>query len=266
MSFPVIDPIAFSVGPLKVHWYGITYLLGFVGAWLLARSRCKKPWSLVKANQVEDLIVYIAFGVIVGGRLGSGLFYNFEQWMSDPLWIFRIWEGGMAFHGGLLGVIVAMWRFSRRINQSLLAVADFIVPAVPIGLAFGRLGNFIGGELWGRPTDGWWGVVFPKAGSEPRHPSQLYEMFLEGILLFVILFWFSRKPRPAGAIGGLFLLLYGIFRFAVEFVREPDRHLADSLLFDWMTRGQLLCLPMIAAGIVFLVLAVKTSSAQEKTA
>ena len=251
MTYPDINPVALDLGFVKIHWYGIMYLLGFAGAWLLARQRSRKPWSPVKVSQVEDLIVYIAFSVIVGGRLGSALFYNFDVWLNDPLWVFRIWEGGMAFHGGLLGVIIALWRFSRRIKQPFMAVADFVVPMVPIGLTFGRLGNFIGGELWGRHTDGWWGMVFPKGGDQLRHPSQLYEMFLEGIVLFVILVWVSRKPRPAGTIGGLFLVLYGLFRFVVEFVREPDVGL--PLLFDWMTRGQLLCVPMMAVGVGVLI-------------
>ena len=251
MTYPDINPVALDLGFVKIHWYGVMYLLAFASALLLARYRSRKSWTVVASKDVEDLIVYIAFGVIVGGRLGSALFYHFDRWVIDPLWIFRIWEGGMAFHGGLVGVIVALWRFSRRIKKPFFPVAEFIVPMVPLGLAFGRLGNFIGGELWGRPTDGWWGMVFPTADSQPRHPSQLYEMFLEGIVLFVILFWVSRKPRPAGIISGLFLLLYGSFRYLVEFVREPDVGL--PLWFGWMTRGQQLCLPMIAAGVGLLL-------------
>ena len=253
-SYPEIDPVAFAVGPLQVHWYGIMYLLGFVAAWLLARSRCRRPWSPVQCGQVEDLIVYAAFGVIIGGRFGYVLFYNLDNWLSDPLFLFRIWEGGMSFHGGLLGVVGALWLFGRRRGQSLAALGDFVAPLVPIGLGLGRLGNFIGQELWGRPTDGWWGMVFPADPQQlPRHPSQLYEMFLEGIVLFAALFWFSRKPRPAGAVSGLFLVLYGLFRFVVEFVREPDSHLADQLLFGWMTRGQALCLPMLGIGLILLI-------------
>ncbi len=231
------------------------YLLGFIAAWLLARRACQRPWSPLKASQIEDLIVYAAFGVIVGGRLGYVLFYGLDNWLNDPLFLFRIWEGGMSFHGGLLGVVGAVWLFSRRIERRFVLLCDFLAPLAPIGLGLGRLGNFIGQELWGRPTDGWWGMVFP---DDPegltRHPSQLYEMFLEGIVLFAVLFWIARKPRPAGVISGLFLSLYGLFRFTVEFAREPDSHLADNLLFGWMTRGQTLCLPMLAIGLLLLVL------------
>ncbi|MGS2724761.1 prolipoprotein diacylglyceryl transferase [Porticoccus sp. GXU_MW_L64] len=260
MTYPNIDPVALDLGFVKIHWYGVMYLLAFASAWLLARYRSRLPWTVVKPKDVEDLIVYIAFGVIVGGRLGSALFYNFGLWLDDPLWIFRIWEGGMAFHGGLVGVIVALWRFSRRIKKPFIATAEFIVPMVPLGLAFGRLGNFIGGELWGRETAGWWGMVFPKDQYQLlRHPSQLYEMFLEGILLFAILFWVSRKPRPAGLIGGLFLFLYGLFRYLVEFVREPD--VGIPLLFDWMTRGQQLCVPMMVVGVVLIIWAWRKNAA-----
>ncbi|WP_461517577.1 prolipoprotein diacylglyceryl transferase [Porticoccus sp.] len=248
LNFPVIDPIAFALGPLKVHWYGLMYLFGFLAAWRLALKRSERAWSPVRRKQVEDLVVYCAFGVILGGRFGYVLFYNLDKWLSDPLWLFRVWEGGMAFHGGLLGVLVALWLYSRHIQQSFLALGDFVAPMVPIGLGLGRLGNFVGQELWGRPTDAWMGMVFPNDPEQlPRHPSQLYEAALEGLVLFVLLMWFSRKPRPAGMVGGLFLMLYASFRFLVEFVRSPDNHIGFDL-FDWMTRGQLLCLPMFALG------------------
>lgn len=253
LTYPQIDPVAFQVGPLTVHWYGIMYLIGFAAAWWLAVRRSERAWSPVRRNRVEDLVIYGAFGVIVGGRCGYVLFYNFEKWLSDPLWLIRIWEGGMAFHGGLIGAIVALWLFARRIDQPLLAVTDFAAPLVPIGLGLGRLGNFIGQELWGRPTDAPWGMVFPRDPEQlVRHPSQLYQAFLEGLVLFAILFLFSRKPRSTGMISGLFLTLYGLFRFAVEFVRAPDGHIGFDA-FGWLTRGQLLSLPMIAVGLGLMV-------------
>ena len=252
LTYPVIDPVAVALGPVKVHWYGLMYLLGFAAAWWLAMRRSQQPWAPVRRAQVDDLIVYAALGVVIGGRLGSGLFYNFDIWRADPLWIFRIWEGGMAFHGGLLGVLVALWLYARKLHQPFLAVADFIAPMVPIGLGLGRIGNFIGQELWGRPTDLPWAMVFPRDPEQlARHPSQLYQALLEGLVLFALLFWFSRRQRPTGAVGGLFLTLYGLFRFLVEFVREPDRNIGFDL-FDWLTRGQLLSLPMILAGLLLI--------------
>jgi phosphatidylglycerol:prolipoprotein diacylglycerol transferase len=259
LSYPEIDPVAFSLGPLQVHWYGIMYLLGFAGAWQLAMVRARKTNAPCRPEQVEDLIVYGAMGVILGGRFGYVLFYHFERFLSDPLWLLRVWEGGMSFHGGMLGVILALYFYARKINAPFFAVTDFVAPLVPIGLGLGRLGNFIGQELWGRASDVSWAIVFPK---DPlglaRHPSQLYQAALEGLVLFAILFWFSAKPRPRMATGGLFLMLYGIFRFVVEFVREPDSHIGFDLL-GWMTRGQLLSLPMIVAGILFLFLAYRQS-------
>lgn len=253
LNYPEIDPVAFALGPLKVHWYGLMYLLGFAAAWKLAMSRAARPQSPCRSEQVEDLIVYGAMGVILGGRFGYVLFYHFDRFLGDPLWLLRVWEGGMSFHGGLLGVIAAIYVYSRKINRPFLAVTDFVAPLVPIGLGLGRLGNFIGQELWGRPTDFALGMVFPR---DPlglvRHPSQLYQAALEGLVLFAVLFWFTSKPRPRMAAGGLFLLLYGCFRFVVEFAREPDSHIGFDLL-GWMTRGQLLSLPMMAAGLGFLV-------------
>ncbi|TQV77631.1 prolipoprotein diacylglyceryl transferase [Exilibacterium tricleocarpae] len=260
MKYPNIDPVAVSIGPfnlgdrvigpLDIHWYGLMYLLGFIGAWLLALKRAQNKYSPIQKSQVEDLIVYCALGVILGGRCGYVIFYHFEEWLGDPLWLFRVWEGGMSFHGGLIGVLVAMWLYARRLKQHPLDVLDFVAPLVPLGLGLGRIGNFIGGELWGRETTLSWGMQFPKDElGLLRHPSQLYQAFLEGLVLFVVLFWFSSKPRPRATVGGLFLALYGCFRFLVEFVREPDSHLQDQLLFDWMTRGQVLSLPMIVAGI-----------------
>ncbi len=253
LAHPNIDPIALSIGPVDVHWYGIMYLCAFASAWLLAWKRAGRPDSPLRPSQVEDLIVYGALGVVLGGRFGYVVFYNFEAWMRDPLWLFRVWEGGMSFHGGLLGVILAIYVYTRRIHTSFFSTLDFVVPLVPLGLAFGRLGNFIGQELWGRATDVSWGMVFPKdPESLVRHPSQLYQAFLEGLVLFAIVFWFSRKPRPRLAVGSVFLIFYGIFRFAIEFFRQPDDHI-KTLIFGWMTRGQLLSLPMIVVGVCILV-------------
>lgn len=252
-SYPEIDPVAFTLGPLTVHWYGLMYLLAFVTAWFIGIQTARRQWSPVKPKQVEDLVFYAALGVVVGGRVGYVFFYNFGAFIDDPIWLFRIWEGGMSFHGGLLGVIVAMVLFARKLNQPFLKVMDFMAPLVPSGLFFGRIGNFIGQELWGRSTDGPWGMVFP---NDPlglaRHPSQLYEALLEGLVIFVVLLWFARKPRPAGAICSLFVILYGIFRFTVEFVREPDAHIQFDL-FDWMTRGQILSTPMIIVGLAVFI-------------
>ncbi|UUA71240.1 prolipoprotein diacylglyceryl transferase [Cellvibrio sp. QJXJ] len=255
LQYPDIDPVAFSLGSFKVHWYGIMYLFAFVSAWLVAMHRAKQPGALINKAQVENLITYGAFGVILGGRFGYVVFYNFDYWLTDPLWLFRVWEGGMSFHGGLLGVIVAMMIYAKRIDRSFIGLMDFVAPMVPLGLGFGRLGNFIGQELWGRVTDVPWAIVFPKAMDPEgvgRHPSQLYQACLEGLLLFIIVFWFSAKPRPRGAISGIFLIAYGTFRFATEFVREPDKGVA---LVGWMTRGQLLCLPMFAVGLGLLIYA-----------
>lgn len=251
-----INPIALDLGPLQVHWYGLMYLIGFAAAWWLGVKRARKPGSGWTEEQISDLIFWGAMGVVLGGRMGYVLFYHFDRFLQDPLWLFAVWEGGMSFHGGLLGVIAAMYLFGRKHGKSLFTMTDFVAPLVPIGLGAGRIGNFIGGELWGRVTDGPWGVVFPRGGDLPRHPSQLYEFALEGLVLFVVLWWFSSKPRPKMAVSGLFLLLYGVFRSLVEFVREPDAHL-QFIAFEWLTMGQLLSLPMILLGMFLVGLAYK---------
>lgn len=254
LTYPSIDPVAISLGPLQVHWYGLMYLLGFAGFWWLGRYRARRPDSGWRAEQVDDLLFYGALGVVLGGRIGYILFYNFGPFVDNPLILFKVWEGGMSFHGGMLGVILAVWLFARRHGFALFQVLDFGAPMVPIGLGAGRLGNFINAELWGKVSDVPWAMVFPGAGPEPRHPSQLYEFLLEGVVLFTLLWLFSSRPRPTMAVSGLFALGYGLFRFLVEFVREPDAHLG-YLAFDWLTMGQLLSLPLVAVGLVLLVLA-----------
>ena len=248
---PTIDPIAFSLGPLPVRWYGLMYLLGFIAGWALGRVRAERPGGTWSREQVDDLVFYIALGVILGGRVGYVLFYQFSALLNDPLMLLRIWEGGMSFHGGLLGVLVAMGLFARKVHKGFFEITDFIAPLVTPGLFFGRIGNFINGELWGRTSDLPWAMVFPAVDELPRHPSQLYQAALEGGALFLILWLYSSKPRPVMAVSGLFLVCYGVFRIVVEFVRQPDGHLG-FLAFQWLTMGQLLSLPMILLGIIFI--------------
>lgn len=251
---PNFDPVAFSLGPLKVRWYGLMYLLGFAAGWTLGRYRAARAGSGWSAQQVDDLVFYIALGVILGGRIGYVLFYQFGAFLADPLMLFKIWEGGMSFHGGLLGVLLAMGLFARRIGKGFFEVTDFIAPLVGPGLFFGRIGNFINGELWGRVSDVPWAMVFhtPGAGKLPRHPSPLYEAALEGMALFIILWLYSARPRPTMAVSGLFLVCYGVFRCFVEFFRQPDAQLG-FIAFDWLTMGQLLSLPMILIGAALLI-------------
>ena len=256
LTYPDIDPIAISLGPLKIRWYGISYVVGILFAWWLLRLRATR--FHLTYEQVADLIFYATVGIILGGRLGSVLFYNLPYYLEHPLEIIMINHGGMSFHGGLVGVLVAMWYFGRKINKGFFEVSDFLAPVVPVGLFFGRIANFINGELWGSPSNMPWAMVFPNplAGGIPRHPSQLYEALLEGVLLFIILWWYSAKPRPAMAVSGLFLLGYGVFRSLVEFVRVPDANIG-YLALGWVTMGQVLSLPMIIAGIIMMVMALK---------
>jgi phosphatidylglycerol:prolipoprotein diacylglycerol transferase len=249
--YPHPDPVAIALGPLQVRWYGLMYLVGFLSAWWLARRRASSPGSTWTPTEVDDLIFYSALGTILGGRLGWMLFYGTEQILDNPLSVLRIWEGGMSFHGGLAGVLVALAMFANRRGKRVADVFDFAAPLPAIGFGMGRLGNFINGELWGKPTDVPWAVV---VDGVPLHASQLYEAILEGLVLFVILWWFTARPRPRLAPSGLFLLCYGVFRFAVEFVRVPDAN-RGYLLLDWVTMGQLLSLPMILAGLWLLVVA-----------
>src|SRR5690606_21691028 len=227
------------------------YLAGFFAAWLGMRARAKRPWSPVQPAQVDDLVFYGALGVILGGRIGYMVIYGWRDLLADPLSLIRIWEGGMSFHGGLVGVLIAMALFARRASQPYFVITDFIAPWVPPGLGFVRIGNFINSELWGKPTDAPWAVV---VNGVPRHPTQLYEAFLEGLVMFVVLWLFSRKPRPMMSVSGLFLLLYGVFRILVEFVRLPDDP-PGYLAFGWLTMGQVLSAPMVVGGVLLLALA-----------
>ncbi len=252
LTYPDINPIAFQISSLKVHWYGLSYLAGLLGAYLVSICRGRKqinPWN---SEQVADLLFYVAMGIILGGRIGFVLFYQPATIISDPLTLLTFWVVGRSFHGGLLGVMLAVMLYCKLHKRSFLEVTDFIAPVVPIGLGFGRLGNFINGELWGRVTDAPWGMVFPDVGPLPRHPSQLYEFGLEGVLLFIILMLYAVKPRKLGAVSGLFLICYGVFRCLVEFVREPDLS-HGFIAFDWLTMGQLLSIPMILIGMFLMI-------------
>lgn len=252
LTYPQFDPNMIAIGPFELRWYGMMYVFGVTAGWLLGRYRATKPWNKMTPQRMDDFITWAVLGVVLGGRIGYCLFYNFSYYMSNPLKIFAVWEGGMSFHGGMLGVLLAIWLFGRKHDMTFPELGDFVSPLVPPGLFFGRVGNFINGELWGRYTTGWWGMQFPGAGHLPRHPSQLYEAALEGVLLFLIVWIYSSRPRPTGTVGALFLLGYGVFRFTVEFAREPDAQLGFVAL-NWMSMGQILCLPMILFGAGYIV-------------
>jgi phosphatidylglycerol---prolipoprotein diacylglyceryl transferase len=255
LRYPHIDPIAVSLGPVRIHWYGVMYLLGFAAAWWLARYRAAQRNSTWKGPDVDDLLFYAMLGVILGGRIGYVLFYGLPLWRADWLYPLKIWQGGMSFHGGMLGVIVAMAIYARQRQRSVGDVFDFTVPLPALGLFFGRIGNFINGELWGRPTDGPWGMLVPDPNGGPavaRHPSQLYEATLEGLVLFTIMWLYTRRPRPRYAPSALFLICYSVARIVVEFVREPDAQIG-YLAGGWLTMGQLLSLPMLLLGIAMMI-------------
>jgi phosphatidylglycerol:prolipoprotein diacylglycerol transferase len=257
LTFPNISPVALDLGFFKIHWYGLMYLGGILAAWHLANIRRSKFNENLTKDDIADLVFYVSMGIILGGRIGYALFYDFAAYINDWTKIFRVWEGGMAFHGGLLGVLFAVFLFCRHKKLKFLSVMDFIAPLVPIGLGLGRIGNFINSELWGKTTDGIFGMIFPNGGPLPRHPSQLYQAFLEGLLLFIILYLYTGQKRHAGSVCGLFAVCYGIFRFMIEFIRVPDSQLG-YLAFNWLTMGQLLSIPMILAGLAFMFYAQKT--------
>ena len=250
---PNFDPIALQIGPLAIRWYGLMYLMAFgafyaLGRYRLNRAPAGSPVAGLKGKDLEDVLFYGVLGVVAGGRLGYVLFYKPGYYLQHPLEALAIWHGGMSFHGGLIGVLIACAIFARRRGMRFLDRMDFVAPLVPVGLAAGRLGNFINGELWGRVTDVSWGMVFPQSGSAaPRHPSQLYQFAGEGLLLFAFIWWFSSRQRPTGAVSGAFLIGYGVLRFLAEFAREPDEFL--GLVLGPFTMGQMLCVPMVAAGI-----------------
>jgi phosphatidylglycerol---prolipoprotein diacylglyceryl transferase len=254
---PQFNPIAIQITEkFGIHWYGLMYLVGFVAFLLLGKYQIKhKPWFNWNQQMLDDALFFGALGVVLGGRIGYVLFYQFSNFMSHPLDIFKVWQGGMSFHGGFLGVLVAMYFFHKKHPQPWLKIMDFVAPLVPVGLGAGRMGNFINGELWGRPTNSAYGMIFPQVDQIARHPSQLYEFALEGLALFVILWIFSRKERPIGSISALFLLGYGSFRFLVEFTREPHDFL--GLLQLGLSMGQWLSLPMILLGVWMYLVAEK---------
>lgn len=248
MNAPDINPIAIQFGPIAIHWYALSYLAAFGMAWWLGNRLADRPGSPFNREQVADIIFYGALGILLGGRIGYILFYKPVYYFEHPLEMFFLWRGGMSFHGGMLGTVFALWLYTRHLKMQLLTVTDFIGPLVPLGLGFGRIANFINQELWGRVTDVPWAMVFRTGGPMPRHPSQLYEAFLEGAVLFAILWWTAKKSRPTGMITGIGITGYGMFRMFVEFFRQPDAHLG-YLAFGWLTMGHLLSLPMVLFGL-----------------
>ena len=253
IPFPNIDPVLVQLGPFAIRWYALAYITGIVLGWLLIRRLVRRPGWTVQPEAIDDLVLYVTLGVILGGRIGYVLFYQSGWYLSHPLEILQVWRGGMSFHGGLVGVILAIVLFARQHRLPLLEIADLAAAVAPLGLLLGRVANFINGELWGRPTDVPWAVVFPYAGPEPRHPSQLYEAVLEGLVLLAVtqyLAWRPRHPEHAGRIGGAFLVGYALARIAVELFREPDAQL--GFLLGGLTMGQLLSLPMLAGGLYLL--------------
>lgn len=281
LKYPDINPVALQLGPIALHWYGLMYLIGIAFALWLANRRAKQPNSPFKPEEVEKLLFYGFLGIFIGGRVGYILFYNLPAFLHDPLILFKVWEGGMSFHGGLIGSIVVMLLFAKKTHHHFFQVSDFIAPLIPFGLGAGRLGNFINGELWGKVTTSPIGMLFPHSRAEdlelihykpallpllnefgvlPRHPSQLYELLLEGVLLFIILNVFIRRPRPEGSVSALFLMCYGCFRFIVEYFRQPDPQL--GLFFNFISMGQILSLPMIILGIIIWIYAYRKKSSK----
>lgn len=262
---PQFDPVAISIGPLAVRWYGLMYLLGFSLFILLGRYRIRqRPDGVFTREMLDDALFYGVLGVILGGRLGHILFYQPGYYLQHPLEILQIWQGGMSFHGGFLGVVIAMIWLAHKYRAPWLSVTDFIAPLVPLGLGAGRIGNFINGELWGRPTDVPWGMIFPQVDNLPRHPSQLYEFALEGLVFFILMWLYSARPRPLGAVSGMFMIGYGVFRSFCEFFREPDDGFLGIMTLG-ISMGQWLSLPMIVAGVVLLLWAYRHGSKQEKS-
>ena len=259
LEFPNIDPVLISIGPISLRWYGLMYMVGFAFALWLANRRADASGGVWTRKHVSDLLFAAFLGIMLGGRIGYVLFYQFDRFIQNPVYLFQVWKGGMSFHGGLIGVCLALLWYAQKNDRTFLEVGDFLAPLVPFGLGMGRIGNFINGELWGRVTDVPWAIVFPSGGPLPRHPSQLYEFALEGVALFIILNWFIQKRRPTGAVSGLFLLGYGTFRFLVEYVREPDAHL--GLFGGFISMGQILSSPMIIIGALLLGAAYRRRSA-----
>ncbi len=254
LMYPEINPVAFHIGSWPVYWYGMMYMVGFLGGWALLSLRVRYSPRGFTQEETSDIVFYAALGAIVGGRVGYMLFYDTQAWLANPWLLLQLWKGGMSFHGGLLGVLAAMLLLMKKYKKSFLELTDFIAPVIPVGLGAGRIGNFINGELWGRATDVPWGMVFPNVDTLPRHPSQLYEFFLEGIVLFIVLWLYSGKKRPVGAVSGVFAIGYGLFRCSIEFFREPDAPIG-YVAFGWLTEGQLLSIPLVLVGIALIVTA-----------